>query len=289
MRCNPPEVVVVAYGPVSPLAHALAALGGGVIVHVVDNGLSDDVAALVQRLGFDYVRPSRNVGFAAAVNLGLQRCDAGQDVLLLNPDARISGADVLLLQERLRRNARSAAVAPRLSRPDGSTERTRWPMPSPWQPWRGILGCGGLRPNAAFFLSGAVLLLRGEALKDVGIFDERFFLYAEETDWQRRALAKGWLVAEVPEVQAEHLGAGSSSDGLLREEQFHRSGELFIRKWHGRPGWVIFRLGALLAAARRFATARDPAARRRASLTCRIYLTGPSARLPDDAQALHDS
>ena len=55
------------------------------------------------------------------------------------------------------------------------------------------------------FVIGAVMLLRWEALLEVGLFDERFFLYAEETDWQRRALALGWTSA-VCEACRRHRG-----------------------------------------------------------------------------------
>ena len=275
-----PAVVVVAYGPVALLATALDALDGAFDVFIVDNGMSDDARRLAADLGCDYVRPARNLGFGTAVNVGLERVSRGRDVLLLNPDARLPGQAVLDLQQQLHAADRTAAVAPLLRRPDGSSEPTRWPLPTPLLPWRGVVGRGGLRPGDRFFLSGAVLLLNGQALQAVGGFDERFFLYAEESDWQRRALDAGFQVREVPQVTAEHLGAATSESSSLRDRYFHGSAELFVRKWHGPAGWWVFRAGSLAAALRRAVTAGTGEQRQAALRTAALYLRGPARQLP---------
>ena len=80
------------------------------------------------------------------------------------------------------------------------------------------------------------MLLRWEALQQVGELDERFFLYGEETDWQRRAAQLGWTAALCPDVVAVHDGAGSSDDPSRREVLFHAAQETYIRKWYGRRG-----------------------------------------------------
>ena len=72
-------------------------------------------------------------------------------------------------------------------------------------------GLGRLR-HRVDFLIGSVLLLGDRALTDVGGFDEQFFLYAEESDWQRRATDHGWRVALCADVTATHVGAGTSGD-----------------------------------------------------------------------------
>jgi GT2 family glycosyltransferase len=278
MQRHAPEVLVVAYGAPQLLADALEVLGVGLRVYVVDNSVSDDVRQVADRHGATYIRPERNLGFAAGVNVGLSRVSAGRDVLLLNPDARLSGGAVLCLQEHL--DSDVAAVAPRLRRPSGEVERTTWPIPSPLSPWFGVVGLSDRIPRKANFLSGAVLLLNGRALDEVGSFDERYFLYAEETDWQRRALLAGWTLREVPDVEAVHLGGATSNDLELRERLFHGSAELFIRKWHGALGWNVFRLGSLLAAGRRWLLARDAAERHLARLTLRLYVKGPARSIP---------
>lgn len=281
MENLPVEVIVVAFGAVELLDSALKGLGSEFLVHVVDNGRSDEAEDIAQSHGADYTRPVTNLGFAAAVNIGLQRCKPGADVLLLNPDAVINPGGVRDLQSaRDQAPSRVAATAPRLLRPDGSVEPTSWPMPTPTSPWRGALGRGSLRPDETYFLSGAVLLLSGPALVDVGQFDPRFFLYCEESDWQQRALRRGWSVLEVPSVTAEHLGAATSDDDDLRLTLFHGSAELFVRKWHGRWGWCTYRTGALVAALRRQLTARDKPSRSVATRTFILYVRGPASCLP---------
>jgi glycosyltransferase involved in cell wall biosynthesis len=119
-----------------------------------------------------------------------------------------------------------------------------------------------------------VLLLRADALAELGGLDERFFLYAEETDWQKRARDHGWDIA-VADVRAEHIGAGTGGDPTVRETYFHGSMERFVRKHHGILGWAGFR-AALIAgsAARAVVLPGDRGARAR--FRRHLYLSGPT-------------
>jgi GT2 family glycosyltransferase len=88
---------------------------------------------------------------------------------------------------------------------------------------------------------------------DVGPLDERFFLYAEECDWQLRALERGWHVKLVNDVEAIHAGSGSSPVEDLRRRHFRESAELFGRKWYGDRGWASMQGASLLGASVRLA------------------------------------
>ena len=273
-------VVVVAYGAEDLLRESLVPVTEEFETYVVDNSRSDAIGGICDSLGARYMRPSRNLGFAAGVNEALKCVSPSSDVLLLNPDARIDPDGVRRLQEGLYcGHGRRAAVAPRLRRPDGTIERTSWPIPSPALSLASALGVAERR-GWPMFVSGAVLMLAAAALADVGTFDTRFFLYAEESDWQLRALKRGWTVAEVPAVEAHHVGAGTSSDPELRERLFHGSAELFVRKWYGSPGWFLFRTGSVLTALRRALVARSRDARREHVRTIRRYVSGPAKQLP---------
>jgi GT2 family glycosyltransferase len=121
---------------------------------------------------------------------------------------------------------------------------------------------------------GSVLLLRAEALAQVGGFDERFFLYAEETDWAYRAHLLGWRHAAVPGARAMHAGGGTSEDGSRRELHFHASQERYLRKHFGAAGWQLARVANWAGAMVRSVALpgeRGRQARRRAAL----YRLGP--------------
>ena len=274
------EVVVVAYGAPRLLIKALAPLRG-LPVTVVDNSSSPEVRKVCTAAGVRYLDARRNRGFAAGVNLALRdRLRPGADVLLLNPDAVISAADVALLQRALHAGPELASVGPHQVDGAGRPARVWWPFPSPLRTWLEAVGLGrwGLVPDGARgFVIGSILMLRAEALEQVGPLDERFFLYAEETDWAFRASRLGWRHAVVADAEALHIGAATSSSARDRELQFHASQERFLRKHWGPWGWRTARAGQLLGSAIRIVALqgeRRDAARHRLAL----YLRGPLAQ-----------
>lgn len=269
-----PLVIVVAYRADEHLSGALETVSLGDRVVVVDNDASESTRAHALAHGARYVRAPENVGFAAGVNLGLAEAwDERSDVLLLNPDARITATAVADLATALHATPRCAAVGPRLVGPDGQAQAADWPMPSPGQVWADAVGLGR-RWKGRRFITGAVLLLNGAALAELGGLDERYFLYAEEADWQQRAQEAGWTVRVVDSVTATHVGAASSSDPARRERHFHDSAVAFAQRWHGRRGTALMRAGSAVAAARRALT-NDAAARAEARRTLQRYLRGP--------------
>ena len=170
-------------------------------------------------------------------------------------------------------NARVAAVAPRLRGPDGTQARVVWPFPTPLRMWLEAAGLGGM-PARRRFVVGSVLLLRREAIADVGPFDERFFLYGEETDWQNRARLRGWTSAVCPDAIAQHAGGGTSTDPRRRELLFHAAQETYVRKWYGPTGWWLYRAAACAGAGAR-ATVLTRQRRRDAARRLVLYLRGP--------------
>ncbi len=221
------------------------------------------------------MRPASNIGFAAAVNLALNEYgNLGSDVLLLNPDARVLPSDLTILCDELHCSQDLAAIGPRLEGLDGSTQKSLWPIPSPWIALASLIGAADFVARR-WFVSGAVLLLRGDAVEVVGLLDERFFLYAEETDWQLRALRAGWRVGVIPNALAQHEGGGTSSEAGRRELLFNASAERFVRKWYGAFGWQVYRVASILTALRRLATSRDEQARETQRRTIGHFWRGP--------------
>jgi GT2 family glycosyltransferase len=268
-------VVIVAYGCEDQLAASLHALGPGLPVVVVDNGCSDRAQQISKSSGATYVRPHTNIGFAAAVNVALRGYrEPGTDVLLLNPDACLGVADLTKMRDELYGSSDLAAIGPRLVDPDGGEQKESWPIPSPWSTLSGVIGAAELFSRRRF-VSGAVLLLRGTAIDSVGTFDERFFLYAEEADWQLRALRAGWRVGLAQDATAVHLSGGTSEDPVRRELLFDTSAERFARKWYGAFGWQLFRTASILAALRRLIMARDIETKLTLRRTIAHYWRGP--------------
>lgn len=268
-----PEVIVVAYGAPELLRAALEPVTG-MTVTVVDNSASAEIAALCAELGVRYIDSGANVGFGAAVNIALaDRQLPGADVLLLNPDARIDPDQIGVLHIALRGAPDIASVGPAQVDDDGRAARVEWPFPSPRRAWLEAVGLSGLQRGPRFVI-GSVLLLRAEALDQVGGFDERFFLYAEETDWAYRAHLLGWRHAVVPAARATHTGGGTSGESVRRELHFHASQERYLRKHFGTAGWQVARLAnwaGAMARAVALPGERGRQARRRAAL----YRLGP--------------
>jgi GT2 family glycosyltransferase len=146
-----------------------------------------------------------------------------------------------------------------------------WPFPSPVGAWLDAVGLGRWRPVS--FAIGAVLLLRAEAVAELGGFDESFFLYAEETDWAYRAARRGWRHAVVPEVTATHVGAGTSRDPRRREAHFHASQERYYRKHFGSLGWQVARAAQIAGSTVR--GLRGGPAGRAALARVTTYVRGP--------------
>jgi GT2 family glycosyltransferase len=285
------DVVIVAYGAPELLRRALRALrspgddagpvGADPVrdVIVVDNASSAEHRHLCEVAGANYVDPGTNLGFAAGVNraLSLVPLDAS-DVLLLNPDAEVTPVAMAQLHAELGRHPRWACAAPAQRAPDADTaERVCWPFPTPSGAWVEAVGLGRWRRQRCDFVIGSVMLLRGAALQRIGGFDERFFLYAEEQDWQRRARRGGWEVGYCPDVQALHIGAGTQGDRRLSELRFHTGVERYVRKWYGAPGWASFRTATVVRGVVRSLVRRGPD-RRNALELARLYLSGPERR-----------
>ena len=278
------EIVIVAYGAPDMLREAIAPVVG-LPVTVVDNSSLAEIAALCSELGVRYIDTGRNAGFGAGVNTALaNRLVPGADVLLLNPDAVITPDQIRVLHRGLRAEPDLASVGPVQVDEAGEPARVAWPFPHPIASWREALGLGQ-RSGGAQFVIGSVLLLRAEALEQVGGFDERFFLYAEETDWAYRAHRLGWRHGVVADARAVHHGAGTSVDSRRREAHFHASQERYLRKHFGALGWQSARAAVWFGAMLRSIVlpgARGTAARRRAAL----YRLGPirvERRLTDGA------
>jgi N-acetylglucosaminyl-diphospho-decaprenol L-rhamnosyltransferase len=228
---------------------------------VIDNGSVDGTVDMV-RSEFPACRlleTGANLGFGRANDLALPQA-SGRFILLLNPDTRCPAGSLADLWRELARRPAAAAVGPALIDGQGRPTASYGDFPAVWHHWLACLdppGCWlprrwrgrGLgriaRPGEPArpvdYLKGACLLLRGEALAQIGPLDERFFLYFEESDWCRRARASGWEIYLCPSVAVMHgEGRATARASDFSLEQFQHSYRLYVAKHlgTGRVAWL---------------------------------------------------
>jgi len=254
------DVVVVAYRSGAHLRRCVERLCGheDINVFVVDNACPDGSPATVADLPLTTVVMRRNAGFGAGCNAGLSLGTAPA-VLFLNPDAQLEAAGARTLAAQLAADPSLGAVGPRIVGDDGSLHRSARRFPRlrsafgealflhhllPHAQWTTELVC---RPVAGDveWLSGAALCARRDALTAIGGFDQRFFLYSEDTDLCARLRDVGYRVAYAPEVTATHVG-GHSAPAPLQERTKLGARMLYARLHESRVRYAGFRVAYAL-------------------------------------------
>lgn len=273
---------------------------------VVDNASSDGSVEAI-RAAFPEVQliaSEQNRGFGAANNLALARA-RGEYLLLLNSDAFPRPGALSGLSSYLDQHPCVGVVGPRLLNEDGSLQLSCFRFPSPRQAWLENLWISAAlanhprlgdyrrwahdRERAVDFAIGACLLVRRAAYEQVGGFDERFFMYQEEADWQRRFRAAGWEIAFTPAAEVVHLGGASGKGEPTRINQyFFESLDRYALIHHGRSGFLLTRaamlagcsLRALLWSVLALAPAQRPRALRKARRHASLVLRQISTAAP---------
>jgi GT2 family glycosyltransferase len=263
------DVVIVNYhGGDSLLGSVDAAYsfaGEDVHVVIVDNSPSDGAVAgvLARHPEVTVVTNDVNRGFAAAVNQGLELCGA-ELVLLLNPDVHEIRGTVAELQRVFEGHERVGAVGVRLLNADGTLQRSARPEVGATDILVDVLGLRSRLPAGRRFwpefyegwefdserevetVIGAFLVLSRSALDEVGVLDERYFVYAEETDWLVRARRRGFAVIFTPAIEAVHQHRKSTDTGSdVMELLLLRSYYLYAHKHLGVLRTGVLRSGLL--------------------------------------------
>jgi N-acetylglucosaminyl-diphospho-decaprenol L-rhamnosyltransferase len=227
------SAVVVTYDAMPWLEQCLQSLAGIECV-VVDHGSGDGSVEAAKAAGATVIE-QENLGLAAGWNRGL-RATESRYVLILNADAWLVGDALERLVAFADAHPRAAIVGPRLRNPDGTLQRSVRGFPTLWRLATEYLFLRKLAPHSealngfyaggfdhesareAEFVMGAALLVRREAIAEVGEADESFFLFSEEVDWCYRFEQAGWEVWFTPEAEVVHVG-GASHGGRLFDQQ----------------------------------------------------------------------
>lgn len=198
-----------------------------------------------------------NVGFGAGVNQAARQA-ASDYLLILNPDTVVKPGALPRLVAALEEHADVAAVAPKVTSPDGSLQRTARTFPTALT---GLFGRTSLltklwpqnplsrhnlptadsdEPIVVDWVAGACTLVRAKMFRDVGGFDEGFFLYWEDADLCRRLHERQMRVMYVPAAEVVHVVARSSERARVRSlVAFHHSAWRYYYKHHRGPSRVL--------------------------------------------------
>ena len=228
-------------------------------VMVVDNASSDGSAAMVEE-EFPEVRliaNHDNRGFAAANNQGMKP-SSGRYVLLLNPDTIVAPVTLNRMIRYADDHTDAAVIGCQVYESEHCIQRTCFRYPDPVNTLFAETGlsrlCSGSRLFGRYWMgdwdrkserevdvvSGMFMLVRREAIEQVGFMDESYFIFAEEADWCHRFRRAGWRCIFTPEARIIHRDGGGKSTEQISVRmyvQMQKSLLMFQRKNLGRRAW----------------------------------------------------
>jgi GT2 family glycosyltransferase len=250
------SIVIVNYNAGNLLHDCLKSIYAGANgmpfeVWVVDNKSVDDSPAKVKS-AFPKVRVIENacnVGFSKANNIAVSQCDSNY-VLLLNPDTLVMGDAIDRMVDFMEENPTVGIAGCKVLNRDHTLQLAcRRSIPTPRVAFFRMTGLSRLFPknkamaqyNLTFTdanevqevdaVSGAFLMVRRKTIQDIGLLDERFFMYGEELDWCLRAKKAGWKVMYNPGAEIVHYkGESAKYNSRKAAFEFYRAMYLFHKK-----------------------------------------------------------
>ena len=261
-RNRPISIIIVNYNG-GPLLHEAvdAALSSSVPVEVLisDNGSTDgSLNVIYQSFSKDprvqIISNGSNLGFSRANNIALKQAE-GDYVLLLNPDCLIQPDTISQLLDIMETTPDAGMAGCLIRNPDGTEQAgCRRAVPTPWRTLVRVLHLNKLfpkhprfrtfllhqeplphKPHTVEAISGAFMLIRREAVEQVGYLDDNYFMHCEDIDWCMRFRHAGWNILFVPTVEVLHYKGTCSKDRPIRVCYYmHRSMIYFYRKFFRR-------------------------------------------------------
>src|SRR3984885_6903144 len=219
---------------------------------VVDNSPTETLGPMCRRLGAEYLFTGSNLGFGAGHNIALRRTSSAKYHLALNSDVQFEGNALEELVEFLELNETVGLVMPRVFYPDGSPQRLCKRLPVPfdilarrtfpkalkrrYRRQMSLFELSNINTDTVLsvpYLSGCFMLLRKKALLECGVFDERFFMYFEDTDLTRR-IRERYETVYYPHVKITHRHDRGSYKSPRLLFYGIQSAVRYFNKW----GWV---------------------------------------------------
>ena len=248
---------------------AMQGLTGEVLV--VDNASGDDSIAFVRERFPDvrFIENTDNVGFARANNQAIMQAQ-GDYTVILNPDTVVCAESFRGPLQWMREHERCGAIGIRMVDGNGVfLPESKRAFPTPWVSFCKIFGLSTLFPRSPRFakyhlrylddhephridiLSGAFMFCRTSLLKQVGGFDEDFFMYGEDIDLSYRLAQTGCENWYVPVPMIHYKGESTKKDSMRYVRVFYDAMLIFYRKHFPRFNWLFYpivKLGVVVRA-----------------------------------------
>lgn len=215
-------------------------------VWLVDNASADGSVAAARRAypEIHIIENTENLGFAAANNLAFARM-GGRYAVLINTDARLKAGAIRNLFDFMEAAPDASMACGQLLNEDGSKQNSIAPFPTLFS----LISNETLlrllfpqkypskrkhytAPIAVDSCIGACIMVRKNAMDQVGFLDERYFFFMEETDWAYRMKRAGWKIYFVPRAEIFHAQGKTVGSGVSARILFYRSRYQFFEKWH---------------------------------------------------------
>jgi len=230
-------------------------------IFVVDNGSTDGSVAAI-REKFPRVRLVENrvnLGFARANNRAIS-LSSGEYLLLLNPDTKVKDEAISQMLSFMNAHAKAGLVGGQLFNADGSKQNSianfpslatelfnksllRWLFPEKF-PGKERDYPGPVEVDSVI---GACMLVRRETVDQVGLLDEGYFLFLEETDWCYRIKKAGWKIYHIPQAEIFHFqGKSAEAEKAKARIEYYRSRYHYFRKNRGSFQSSVLFIGLII-------------------------------------------
>lgn len=251
------DIVIVNYNSTEHLLGCLDSIRKNIDglnhkIYVHDNASDEDVEEILSGYPEIHLRINpQNLGFAKAVNNAIRE-GSSEYIVLLNPDTFVMKGFFDDCVRFMQENPEVGIMGPRILDHDGRLQNSARAFPTPLTAFFGrssflsrrfpknpitsrnllSLKSDGKSPMEVDWVSGACMIVRRKAVEAVGLLDERFFMYWEDTDWCQRMRNAGWRVVYYPKPYIYHYVGGSSEKTIIRSViEFHKSVYLLFDKY----------------------------------------------------------
>ena len=237
-------------------------------VIVVDNNSKDGSKSLIRKYypNIRLIINRYNYGYTRAINQAL-KSSIGEFKVVLNPDALLTPKSIIILLNFLNNNKNIGIVGPKILNLDGTFQRScKRGVAKPFAVFSYFLGLKKLFPNKRKYLeyhlsyldedetnevsgvSGSCMVIRKNVIDEIGLFDEQYFAYQEDSDFCLRAKQVGWKIYYNPDSIVMHAGGrgGSHSVPYKAIYEWHRSYYIYYSKFFSHNYGMIFNIFYIL-------------------------------------------